>query len=192
MSENDITDQPLTGEDDVASADGEAAVGEPDGGGQPTTDIKTVLGKLLNKDFPTDEAALKAVKDTFSYVGKKQQSVVPPELAKKVQELEGIAKSTKDSLFYSEHPELKPYRQIIEAMGNDPDKVSQSEIFKGVVTKLQAHEEMEKSKSVLQSNPRLGVATDKMTQAKEAQQAGKPDEARASATAAVIEAYELR
>ena len=58
MSEEYITDEALS-----ETSDGGAA-------GSEEKSIKSVLEKELGKEFPDEETALKAVKDTFSHVGK--------------------------------------------------------------------------------------------------------------------------
>jgi hypothetical protein len=173
------------------------------GAGSGVTTVKDLLSQTLGKDFPSDEAALKAVKDTFSYVGKAGQEKA--ELEKQLAELKtqvglgadinkkisGLEKQVKDAGFYMEHPELKPYANLINKFGDDPATVIQQEDFKEVITKLQEHAKTEQSKSVLQSNPRLGQVKDKISEAKEAASKGNSVEANEKAVSAVIDAYEL-
>lgn len=159
--------------------------------------IKDVLSEHLGKDFPDDETALKAVKDTFSYVGKAGQEVkelknklasLKPENLNRVEELERAIKETQ---FYADNPDYKPYKDIINSFkGQTPDEVVNSEAFKTVFGKMKSYDESEKSKSVLSSNPRLGQITDKMSQAREAQSKGNADMAAKFAVDAIADAYD--
>jgi hypothetical protein len=57
------TNEPLAGAVNVAAADGGVAVAPE------VISVKDLLSEALGKDFKDDETALKAVKDTFKYVG---------------------------------------------------------------------------------------------------------------------------
>lgn len=181
MDEN-LTEQSLT---DAPSA--EAPVGEP---AATSVSIKDVLAQRLGKTFPTDEAALKSVEDTFAYVGKqKSQPAVDPSQFVSRSEFE-------EATFFAAHPELNAYKPLISSVGKAAGKplaeVIEMPDVKSVIEKARAHDEYEQSKSVLQTNPRLGQITDKMSQAREAAAAGNSEVARSSAVDAVIDAFELR
>lgn len=62
MNELDTSTDTLADEVDVASTDGQET--------DSTVGVKDALSKALGKDFKDDATALKAVKDTFNYVGK--------------------------------------------------------------------------------------------------------------------------
>jgi len=177
----------------------------PDEGGQEAVNsdgasvsLKDLLSAELGKSFASDEDALKAVKDTFSYVGKKKDDI-----AKEVKEQLPSASSNEvaeltrrltDLEFYKSKPEYEGAKDIIAALsknGETPDKVIESKIFKDIWEKTKGYDEVQKSKSVLQSNPRLGQAMDKMTQAREASDKGDTNSARDSAIEAVREAFEI-
>lgn len=81
--------------------------------------------------------------------------------------------------------------------------VSNNEQAKKVVSTFTGYNEVQSQKSVLESNPRLGVATDKLTEARtlleQAEASGNVtqainahNQARESAVAGVLEAYELK
>ena len=169
----------------------------PDQGGEPaaneaeqTVGLAELLGKELGKTFPDDETALKAVKDTFSYVGKKQETKAAPVDTNNFvprREFEDLA-------FYSENPEYKSAKDLIQALdkeGKGAAAVVASDQFKSVYEKVKSYDETQQSKSVLQSNPRLGQVVDKLTQAREASSAGDSSKAAQLATRSVIEAFEL-
>lgn len=192
MPEEIITDESLTPD----LGDGGAA--DPTEGGNVSDSLTLAeLEQHLGKQFPTKEAALKAFKDTFAYVGKKMedvkkelQSQLDPSTFASKEELQ----KTRDELYYSKHPELDSYKSLIEDMrkpGETIDQVVSKDTFKGIFDKVKAHDEMQKSKSVLQSNPRLGQVTDKISQAREALSKGDTNTASKNAISAVLDAYEM-
>lgn len=191
MENEIITNETLSDGGEFASADGEVADGN-------TVSIKDVLSEHLGKEFPDDETALKAVKDTFGYVGKLGQEVkgLKEKLASanpsNLERVETLERAVKETQFYSENPEYRPYKDIINSFkGQTPDEVVKSSAFKQVFEKVKSYDESEKSKSVLQTNPRLGQVTDKMTQAREALKQGNDSAAKSAAVGAVLEAYNL-
>ncbi len=193
--ENITSENSLAGDEGVTSSDGAEAV-------EKIVGIKDVLSEALGKDFKDDETALKAVKDTFSYVGKLGQEKKALEAKLKsagtneqatgeiTQKIETLEKVLGESQFYADNPEYKPYKNIISKFGDKPAEAVKSEEFKNVYSKVKAYDDSENTKSVLQSNPRLGKVTDKMTQAREAIKAGNIQSAEASAVSAVLDAYE--
>jgi len=206
LEEVNTSDKPLAGEQDVDSSDGKGADSE-------AVSVKDVLNKYLGKDFKDDETALKAVKDTFSHVGKvgKYQPLIS-ELEDKFGGEEGALKAiesvqdpeksglvTKEKfdteLFYRDKPEYQPYRKVIDSMakseGNTPGEVVETEEFKSIFEKVKAHDKAEESKSVLMSNPKIGLATDKISDAKKDLSEGKKESAEKKAVNAVINAFEL-
>lgn len=149
----------------MSAADGEAAV--------DTALTLTELNKALGKDFKDVPTAIKAVKDTFGYVGKKREDIenelrskvlsesVQPEqqvdnaLASKLQSLE-------EQLFYSTNPQYKGLESVIKKMGSNPADVVASDEFKSIFEKVQVAEQVEKARSVAPSNSRL-AATQSVT-----------------------------
>lgn len=192
----------VPGGDDITPAggsedDSQAAVG-----------FKDVIKQATGRDYPDDETALKAVQDTFKHVGKAGQQVktletqlaeakaaqasdTTPELAKEVADLKSQM-AIKD--WYEANPKYNnsDAKSLILEMGNNPTEVVEKEAFKKAYKAIQSNAEAEKSKSVLESNPRLGQATDKITQAKEALKAEDHSAASQAATDAVMGAYDLK
>lgn len=210
MDEEIITPETLPDELELGSPDGTGADSE-------VVSIKDILAEELGKEFPSDESALKAVKDTFSYVGKvgkyrphieKLESKYggEKETIKFMEEIiNGNEQKTDDKFisreqydtdtFFAKNSKLEPHRKVIEALKTSTGKPLQEVVelpeLKGLVDKALAYDEFEESKSVLKSNPRLGQASDKISQAREAASSGDMSSARKSAVAAVMEAYEL-
>jgi len=233
MPEEEIntSDDSLSSDDEFNDEDKvDEALKETEDGGeadksQEDVGLKDKLGEALGKEFPDDETALKAVKDTFSYVGEigniKELKSVMGQLQKifntdqkgVLNKVEEIAKTggtgkidptkfvAKDdferSNFYLNNPDYKPYSRLVETYYKaNPDK-SREEIvemdeFKEDFEKIKAHDEAEKAKSVLKSSPRLGRVTDKISEAKEAQNKGDQTTAEQKAVDAVLDAFPVK
>lgn len=204
-----MTDKPIITSDPTLDG-GHGAEGEPKG-------LKEVLEKELGKQFQDEASALKAVKDTFNYVGKagKFQGAVEAVMRSKGfdenQAIEFIKSSadqkvdpnqyvSKDEFnertFFAEKPELRPYKDLISAFkttnpGKSLDEIILLPAVKEMIDKGLAHDKISKQKSVLHSNPKLQVAEDKMSKAHEEKKAGNIEEAKVQAVGAVMEAYNL-
>lgn len=177
----------------------------PDGGGSASevANLKDVLSPVFGTTFKSDEDALKSVEHAKNMAGKVGQ--LEKELAalrqpsqpqsqvieSKLAELENLVKVNQ---FYQAHPEYADSRiqTLISSMGADPAKVVESDAFKIAYGAIKTSDEVEKSKSILQTNPRLGVVKDKMSEAREAVTKGNFSTAGESATKAVIEAYDMK
>jgi hypothetical protein len=170
---------------------------ESDGGSAVSDDgekvsLKDILGKELGKTFASDEAAIKAVKDTFSYVGKK----IEPK-AQEIDTSQFVSKRDfEDALFLSQNkeydsPEIKTLLNGLRGDGQTLSEVVKSAPFKSVYDKVKAYDESVNSKSVLHSNPRLSKATTTIGEAQEAYNKGDLRGAADKAVSSVIEAFEL-
>ena len=195
----------------------DSSVGGETADSKDVVSIHGFLSKELGKDFKDDESAIKAVKDTFKYVGKVGK-VLP--LMEKLQTkfggenqaLEQLNKIIMDEqpkdngnfvskedyekdMFFSKNPEHEENREIINALRLANSDKSLKEIvelpaYKNIFDKASAYNKSEKSKSVLVSNPRLGQASDKISKARESVKAGNYAQAQSSAVSAVLEAFE--
>lgn len=117
------------------------------------------LNKQLGADFKDASAALKAVKETKDFVGKrredyinemKQSVVSAPDVASKAD-----VQALKDELFYSQNPQYKDMRPVISKIGGDPSTVVNSDEFKPLFEKVKVADEVAQAKSVVQSNSRV-------------------------------------
>lgn len=161
------------------------------------------LNATLGKNYPSKEVALKSIKDTFSYVGAKQQAPG--------QDLDQIVRERLESeLLFVKNPELAPHRELAEAIaakkGISVLEATQDASFKTYVEKTSGYDKSQEAKSVLQSNPRLGIVRDSMQEARElnklanqANMSGDPTQAaqlseqgRGKAVDAVLKAYDLK
>lgn len=186
--------------------------------------VKDILSKVLGKEFPSDETALKFVKDNHSFSGKTRnyQPLIEKIEAKyggqgealKVMEqilqdqpkqeavdtskfapIEEVQKLRND-IWESKNPDLVPFKELIsdaaKARNISLDEAKELDFVKATIEKARAYDQIENSKSVLQTNSRLGQVTDKIAQAQKSMDEGNVDAARASATSAVLEAYGLK
>lgn len=194
MSDTNITPNPIGGGTHVEPSPGQGTVNP--GATQPGADLSLAeLNAHLGKNFTDKDTALKALKDTFSYVGKagqveKELSELKAKTAGDGQTAEAL-RALQNNQFYLQNPQYVPHRALIESLGADPVKVVETSVFKETFTKVQGYEESQKMKSVLETNPRLAVSTDNLNKAREAMDARRDDEAKSHAAKAVIEAFEL-
>jgi hypothetical protein len=151
--------------------------------------VKPFFDKAREKGIPTSklfEAMDKIINNDNSAPQAQPPSVDISKLATK----EEVAKLQRD-LFYKEKPQFEPYRQAIDGMadatGKSPSEIVASDAFKPVFEKASGFDELQKSKSVLQSNPRLGVATDNLAKAQDALKQGDFGKASNLAVGAVME-----
>lgn len=156
MDENNPTGETLAGGAQLTPADGGAAV-------DSSTLTLAEMNQYLGKDFKDKESALKAVKETFSYVGKRKEDIAaevralsaPAPQTSPDSELKSQVQSLNDRLFFSENPEFKGYEAIIKKMGSDPAEVIGSEEFKKVFEQGKVATEVEQKRSVVSSSSRL-------------------------------------
>lgn len=115
------------------------------------------------------------------------QGQMDANVAKLTQEVEDIK-------FFKSNPNLEKHQALLSELRGNSGKsfteIAESDLFKSTVTKLEAHDELEGKKSVLQSNSRLGQSSNKMSEAREALAAGDHEGASRSAVASVIESME--
>ena len=200
-----------------------------DGGGADVTSSLSLdeLNTYLGKNFKDKDTALKSLKDTYRYVGNPtvdalaQKIGADPErvteaLKTLINGQEGVVTQAQlqEERFFDKNPHLEELRPVLTRLrSSDPTAKSMSwdEFVKSptaatLVEKVTGYNEIQGKKSILESNPRLGVATDKLTQARQlteqARQAANMGDvtssvvahetAKQNAVAGVLEAYDLK
>lgn len=149
------------------------------------------LNTMLGKNFSDKDTALKAVKETFSYVGKKTE-INEDDLKAK-----GFVSRTEfeKELFYRDNPDHVKNQDVLEALakanGISLREASQIESYKKLFEGATNYEKSQSLKSVLESNPRLASAMSRTSNIQELKSQGRTDDARAEAARAIIEAYGL-
>lgn len=180
---------------DITPADGQETV-------EGASDVLTLeeLNTHLGKNFKDKDAALKSFKDTFNFVGKAGQEKAPqatPQPGQMSQEsYDALVKAElSKEFFYRDHPEYAEHREFIENLasgsGKKPQEVVESDSFKSLFEKAKGYDEVQKSKSVIQSNPRLAASSDKIKEAKEIAQAGDRITASKQYAAALVDTLGL-
>lgn len=148
------------------------------------------LNTELGTNYSSKEEAVKGLKNLQSFVGAKEEKVSE----KVIDEGKFVSKEQYDEdMFYSQNPDLDPYKEIISArataLGMSPkDAVAKDDVLKENLEKLRGYDDTEKAKSVLMSNPRLGQVTDNIKVGQEAAAKGDYVAAEAAATKAVMDA----
>ena len=172
---------------ELGSADGNGAVSE-----QVTSPNKDnvlsleEINSFLGKNFTDKATALKALKDTQSFVGKRKEDFAS-ELQQASQQTAEELRQIKEEMFYQKHPEYAPYKDTIKAMGNNPAEVVENPAFKSLFEKARGFDESQSLKSVLESNPRVVASQDKLSKAREAVASGRFENAETLAAQAVLE-----
>ena len=141
-------------------ADAATNVPAADGGGTVVKPALTLeeLNATLGSTFKDPSSALKALKDTQSFVGKRKEDIAnevkqylaPSDVASKAD-----VQSLRNELFYSQNPQYKPYQNMIGSMGADPSEVVARAEVKDVIEKAAKVDEVAQAKSVVSSNSRL-------------------------------------
>lgn len=199
MADSNITPNTLAGAsaNDVVASDGKGAVGSVPAEALSLEQLNTFLGK----DFKDKDTALKSIKETFTFLGKRKEDYEAEFRAKlqpsqnntvdnkAVERLETIERN----LWFAENAQYKAVRPLIEKLaGNGSlDEAVNSQEFKEVFSKAQGYDETQKSKTVLQSNPKVKTTTNKLTSALQASNSGKYEQSAQDATSAVMEMYGL-
>lgn len=142
-------------------ADG-AHVTPADGGGTVETPALTLadLNKQLGADFKDVPTALRALKDTKDYVGKRKEDIAAEvkaglQQSASVSHLESDVQSLKNQLFFTSNPQYKDYESLISKLGSDPAEIVNLPEFKDVYEKAVKADEIVSSRSVVSSNARL-------------------------------------
>jgi hypothetical protein len=216
MNEDVITQNTSPDPVDVPGADG----GSTD---NPNALSLEELNSYLGKNFKDKDTALKSLKDTYRYVGNPTVDALSQKLGAPQEQVAEALKTLmstqpagmtqeqyQEDRFFDKNPDLEELRpQLSRLRSSDPEasKQSWSEFIKSplvapLVEKVKGYNEIQGRKSVLESNPRLGAVSDKLSEAKklaqEARQSGDPfaaqqaeNAARESAVRGVLEAYDL-
>lgn len=195
-NQDNITDTTLDGATLEEASSVGAAVSESPKGGSATAIADslslTELNHALGKTFTSKEAAIKAVKDTFSYVGKRKEDV-----AKEVVDTSKFisAERYETDMFYAGNPDYTDLRQVIDSMakaeGKRPHEIVNSDAFKNVFEKVKGFNEVQKTRTVLESNPRITSSRTKIQEARQALKEGDEQGANNAAVRAALESAGL-
>lgn len=176
--EDNLTGSTLTDASRTSAAAGETAV-------DSSTLSLTELNQYLGKDFKDTATALKALKDTQSFVGKREADIeagvrarlaadvstaVPTE---EMNALKSQVRSLTEQTFYANNPQYKGYEALIRSMGADPAEVVGNEVFKDIFAKGQVADQVAQTKSVVSSSGRVASNTNATQEAVRVANAGR-------------------
>lgn len=191
MNEENITSETLDESSQLNDASVEKAV--ETSSQVPASDNLSLkeINDLLGKDYKDKETALKSIKDTVSYVGKKKEDIAREILGNNQSEsLQKEIKQIKENMFYKDNPDLENYRTLIQKLGDNPADVVNSPEFKSIYEKAKGFDESAKMKTVLQSSPRLASVRDNFAKAQEAMKSGNRDMAESLIAKTALETIE--
>lgn len=165
---------------------------------QPTKEVENLsleeLNKFLGKNYPNKDTALKSLKDTFSYVGKKKDTVVKEAF----DENKFISREQyEEDMFFSKRQELSnpEIKDVLKSMAKANNvtvqEAAELDSFKKVFGAFKGYSETQNLKSVLETNPRIAQTKSTMQEAREALNSGNKSLAEELATKAVMDAYEM-
>jgi len=163
-----INDQALGGEPQLSPAPATASVEA-----QPETLTLEELNRQLGKNFTNKDTAIKALKDTFSFVGKRREDIEREVSAKSDEVLNSVRKTEQElatlrkEIFYKDNPQYAAHRGLIEKLGSNPAEVVNNPDFKQVFEKVEGYDKSNNLKTVLESSPRIQATRDSLAKAKE-------------------------
>lgn len=182
---------PAVPEEVVEGQEQTAPQAQPAEGGENVKDALELerLNAELGTRYKTFDDAIKGIKETRSYVGAKKEKVAEDA----VKEGNFVPRSQyEQDMFYMQHPELTPYRDIINARATSlgqpiAEVVSSDSSLKTTLEKLQNFDKAEKDKSVLMTNNRLGETKNKVDESRQALEKGDYQSASRAAVSSVID-----
>lgn len=149
---------------------------------------------LTGRKYPSREAALKSIGDTFRFVGTRKEDIAKEAIKEAVDTSKFISKEQyEQDMFYSKNPDYsKPeikevLTSMAKAQGKSVSEVAQSDAFKSIFEKVNGYEQTQKLKTVLGSNPRIAGQADKLQQLRDAVKSGNTDEADSIAARTILE-----
>lgn len=139
---------------------GDAHVEPSNGGGTVESSALTLadLNKHLGSGFKDVPTALKALKDTKDFVGKRKEDFVAEVINSSVKvddSLKSDVQALKRDLFFSQNPQYKGYESLIEKLGSNPAEVVKMGEFTSLFEKVKIADEVGNNKSIVSSNSRL-------------------------------------
>jgi len=193
MPDENITLEALDGESHVNSSSASETVTPEE---KPLSDAQLrglsldELNETLGKQFKDKDSAIKAIKDTFSYVGKKVDDVEAQLKSKgfiSKKELEEV-------LFFRDNPEYGAHKDIIDAyaskFGISAKEAVKSEALSGLLAKAQKADSYENTQSVIESNPRLVASRSNLDKARDMAMSRNSEQVQSLVAKAVLDAYE--
>lgn len=164
MTDTNNPSDTVTDVNDVVTPVGDENVG--------TSDALTLeeINSTLGRNYADKPTALKALQETFSFVGKKAADIAPATTAAPTtptsdngdataKALADIQKQLKTSQFYENNPEYNTpeAKELINSFGGEPEEVIAKDIFKKALKAIQTESTNDKSQTVMRSNARVAA-----------------------------------
>lgn len=196
MQEEDITFEALSGDAHMTPSDAPEAVETVTNAPEQSEALTlSELNSALGKNFTSKDAAIKAYKDTFSFVGRRKEEI-KNELKAEIQndsKTDALARELEEmrkERFFDKNPDLAPYREAYEKVGGSPEEFFNSPAIKPIIEKAKGYDETQKLRTVLESNPRIASSKDNLTKAREMQRTqGHSEAVEKLAVDAVLDVY---
>jgi len=204
-----------------------------EGEGDDNSQIKLdQLNEMLGRDYKDVDTALKSVKETFSFVGKRdelrqnvedvmkktgadEQTVLTklqtlmseetptPEATEEKPQVtpddiraELTARYEEDR-FFDKNPDFESVKEYVKPLKQQEgfkdmswSEFAETEQAQKLVETFSGYQEANSKKSVVESNPKIGAMTDKLSKAREAQQSGDDQTAKSNALSAVMDSFD--
>jgi len=153
MEEDNRPSDTVPADSDVKPAEGDEKVSDESQPGE--SDIASLsleeLKGTLGREFKSKEDALKSIKDTYAFVGKKQEAA--PEQSKEEPSARDEIDNLKQELFFTQRPELKDARPILDALakanGQSLQEAAESDVFKETFSKIKGFDESQEKRTVM-------------------------------------------
>jgi len=168
-NEQDITEESLPSASQLNALDDNSAVPATNSSQPESIESLSLkeLNEYLGKEFKDKATAIKSIKDTYSFVGKRKEDIAKEfDVSKNIGSLANEIKSLKEDAFYKDNPELAPHRALIKKLGDNPAEVVNTPEFKSLYEPAKESFETRKLKTVLQSNPRIQSSQDNLSKAR--------------------------
>lgn len=172
----------VPGANDVVAPAGNENVTQP-GNDTPQVDNLSLaeINSLTGRQYASRDAALKGIKETFSFVGKKQETPAPattqtpaeqPDIATELQRTQA---SLEETQFYLDNPDYnnQEAKELIKSFSGKPADIVKSDVFQKAFKAIQSVSQNDKSQTVMQPNSRQGASSaDYQTDLEAAQASG--------------------
>lgn len=169
MQDNpNINDQALGGEPQLSPAPATASVEA-----KPDTLTLEELNQKLGKNFTDKETAIKALKDTFSFVGKRREDIEREVYSKYEPAIDEVKKTSEElailrkEIFYKDNPQYAAHRNLIDRLGKSPAEVVNNPDFKQLFEKADGFDKSQNLKTVLETSPRIQATRDSFAKARD-------------------------
>ena len=117
------------------------------------------------------------LKSMITNAGSAAKDTAPTKAAKKEDAQYLTREQYETDMFFAKNGDLEPHRTVLEALakakGVSVQEAASSDDFKPIFEKVKGFEEIQSKRTVLESNPRLGSVTNKLDEARKADEVSR-------------------